>query len=493
MNKSIIFSTLIPLISLCLSQVGYAQLSRLSLEEVIALAKNKSISSQIAVNQRDNQYWEYRNYIATTLPNLSLSGNLPDYSSGIERVTQNDGSTAFKKNTQSSSDLKVSLSQNIPWTGGRVSLNSKLARIDVLDGPQTGVSYSTIPLDISFEQPIFTFNEFKWKRKIAPLLYEESKKEFQEEFENISFQATGYFFDLLLAQVDVALALKNKANNDTIYNIGKGRYNLGKIAENELLQLQLNTLTSSRDVATAQISLETARLNLNTFIGRPKGEDYQLISPSLLPILEVEPQLALQEAKKNRKQYLAFKRRRIEAKKEVARAKGNSSLNVNIIGSYGVSQYADELHHAYKDFDEQQRLRIGFNIPLVDWKQRKSKLLMAEAKQHLIENSIEQESQRFEQEIFVLAQKIPIIYDRVKSTELANEIAQKQYEISRQRYMVANISITDLNLSLGEKDRASSAYLRALREFWTSYYQLRMLTMYDFENRHPIINIPEEE
>ncbi|QZT35859.1 TolC family protein [Halosquirtibacter xylanolyticus] len=476
-----------------MANFSYGQLTKLTLEEVIALAKEKSLNAQIAVNKKDNKYWEYRNYLATTLPNLSLSGNLPNYKSGISPVNQDDGSTAFRKNSQASSDLRVSLSQNIPWTGTKISLNSELSRIDILEGKDTGVSYSTTPLYVTVEQPVFAFNKFKWDRKIAPLLYEESKKEFQEEFENISYRATQNFFQLLLAQVDVAIAQKNQANNDTIYNIGKGRYNLGKIAENELLQLQLNTLSSSRDVSTAKIALESARLNLNTFIGRPKGEDFQLISPDQLPIFKIDPQLALEEAKKNRKQYLAFKRRRIEAKREVARAKGNSSLNVNVIGSYGVSQYADDIHLAYKDFNEQQRLRIGFNIPLVDWKQRKSKLLMAEASQKLTENTITQESQLFEQEIIVLAQKIPIIYDRVKSTELANKIAQKQYEISRQRYMVANISITDLNLSLKGKDSASSSYLRALREFWTSYYQLRMLTMYDFENQHPIINVPEEE
>ncbi|QZE14121.1 TolC family protein [Halosquirtibacter laminarini] len=491
MNKHYIKLSFTLLLAFLSTLGSYGQLKQLTLDEVISLAKEHSLEAQKAVNTRDNKYWKYRNYIATTLPNLSLSGNLPDYNRSIDPVVQNDGSTAFRSRSQARSDLNLRLSQYIPITGAKISLGSGLQRIDVLEGSDEGVSYATNPISVTIEQPIFTYNAFKWNKKIEPILFDESKKEYQEKFENISFRATQYFFQLLLAQVDYTIAMTNKANNDTIYNIGKGRYNLGKIAENELLQLQLNTLSSSRDVATSKISLETARLNLNAYIGRPKGEDFELISPSNLPIFHIDPEIALEQAKENRQQYLAFKRRRIQAEQQVAEAKGRSSLNVNVIGSYGLSQSAEDIHSSYQDLQNQQRFKIGFNIPLVDWKQRKSKLLMAEAQQRLTENTITQEMQLFEQEILVLTQKIPIIYDRVKSTKIANKIAKKQYEISRQRYMVSNISITDLNLALKSKDNASSSYLRALQDFWTSYYQLRMLTMYNFEDNNPIVNSTE--
>lgn len=495
MNKNhfihIFFKSCGILFFLLIQNSAGAQLKQLSLPEVIELAKENSLDAQKAENRRENQYWRYRNYIASTLPHLSLSGNLPNYYRSIDPITQNDGTIEFKTRSQAASDIEMSLSQNLPWTGGRVSVSSQLQRIDQFEGTNQGASYATSPIYVTIEQPIFSFNRFKWDKKISPLLYEESQKGYQEEFEQISFNATNYFFDLLLAQINYSIAQTNKANNDTIYNIGKGRYNLGKIAENELLQLQLNTLSSSRDVATSRIQLERARLNLNTFIGRPKGEEFTLVSPSDLPLFDIDPLVALKEAKKNRKKYLTFQRRRIEAQRNVAEAKGNSSLNMKVTGSYGLSQQADELHNAYQDPQTQQRFRVGFNIPLVDWKQRKSQLLRAKADQRLTENTIIQEEQVFEQEIFILAQKIPIIYDRVKSTEIANKIAHKQYEISRQRYLVANISITDLNLALKAKDGASRSYLNALKDFWSSYFQLRKLTMYDFENKCPIITVPQ--
>ena len=39
----------------------------------------------------------------------------------------------------------------------------------------------------------------------------------------------------------------------------------------------------------------------------------------------------------------------------------------------------------------------------------------------------------------------------------------------------------DLNASITEKDSARRTYLSALHEYWSMYYTLRSLTLYDFE------------
>ena len=61
---------------------------------------------------------------------------------------------------------------------------------------------------------------------------------------------------VVLAQISLEIAQKNLANNDTIYKIGQGRYNLGRIAENELLDLELNVMNSRQQVAQALVDLE---------------------------------------------------------------------------------------------------------------------------------------------------------------------------------------------------------------------------------------------
>mgnify|MGYP000695859060 CR=1 FL=1 len=64
--------------------------------------------------------------------------------------------------------------------------------------------------------------------------------------------------------------------------------------------------------------------------------------------------------------------------------------------------------------------------------------------------------------------------------EKAQEIAIKRYEITKKRFVLGKITITDLNLALQEKDRSVLRYLNSLEKFWTDYYTLRRLTLYDF-------------
>jgi outer membrane protein len=70
----------------------------------------------------------------------------------------------------------------------------------------------------------------------------------------------------------------------------------------------------------------------------------------------------------------------------------------------------------------------------------------------------------------------------------SDEIAQKRYDISQQRYLIGKISITDLVIALQEKDQAKQAYVDALGEFWRAYFEIRQLTLYDFERKEPLNN-----
>jgi len=67
----------------------------------------------------------------------------------------------------------------------------------------------------------------------------------------------------------------------------------------------------------------------------------------------------------------------------------------------------------------------------------------------------------------------------------------RQDEIAQNRYLIGKIYITNLNIALREKDDAKRSYLQALKSFWTAYYDLRRLTLYDFANKR-LLYVPEE-
>lgn len=69
-------------------------------------------------------------------------------------------------------------------------------------GDRTYNQFSSVPIRLGYQQDLLGYNAFKWERKIEPLKYEKVKKELLYNVEQMSEQATTYFFALAMAQVE---------------------------------------------------------------------------------------------------------------------------------------------------------------------------------------------------------------------------------------------------------------------------------------------------
>lgn len=68
----------------------------------------------------------------------------------------------------------------------------------------------------------------------------------------------------------------------------------------------------------------------------------------------------------------------------------------------------------------------------------------------------------------------------------AEQIAAEKYQIAKERYVLGDLSITDLSIAFQENDQAKRDYINSLRDFWGAYYQLRFLSLFDFEKNEKI-------
>ena len=226
------------------------EVRRLTLQDAIEIARQQSPDALMAQHRFRADYWQYKSFQASYLPALTLYGYIPDFDRSVRTINTVDGSV-FSAQTQNTFYAGLSVEQRIGPTGGTVSLNSNLTRLDNITDTGTFVQYSSSLLNLTYRQPIFRYNAFKWERRIEPMKYEEAKKKYLENMEQVAVTSTNYFFNLLLAQIEERIASVNQANYDTLYKIAQGRYNLGKIAENELLQLELQYLRANSSVKDA--------------------------------------------------------------------------------------------------------------------------------------------------------------------------------------------------------------------------------------------------
>lgn len=451
-----------------------------SLEEVVKKAREESPDAMAARHRYRGSYWQHRSFKAGYYPHLTFDATLPNLDRSISAITLPDGSDAFIQRSLASYSSNLSLTQTIGLTGGQLFVNSGLQRIDLIKEDETEVSYLSTPVNIGLRQPIFAYNPYRWERQIEPIRYREARQRYIEELENISIQATGLFFDLLMAQINVEINKTDLQNNDTLYQIAQGRYSLGRIAENELLQMELNYLNSLSALEQAEISRESALFRFRSYLGIDGDVEIELVPPINIPDLKADPLLALEKAKANRSDMLTYERRKLEAESEVQRAKADSRFNANLYALYGLTQSANEFSDAYSSPLDRQQLVVGIQIPILDWGVSKGKVKVAESNRELVNTNINQALNDFEHEIFLRVMEFNRLKDRLEIAAKADTIASRRYEVTRQRFLIGNIDILELNIAYQEKDRATQNYLAALHNFWRGYYELRKLTLYDF-------------
>jgi hypothetical protein len=453
----------------------------LTLEDVIEIASKQSLDAFRNQNMYLSSYWEFRYFRAERLPTLNLEATPFDYNRSMQKVYNYDENRdEYKSREDLSSEVALLLNQNVGLTGGRIFARSELNLTEKL-GEDRISSYSSTPFSVGYVQNINGYNNLKWTAKIEPLKFERAKKDYIQSKEQLAIKATRRFFDLVDAQIEVNIATTNLANADTLYKIGTGRFQVGTVTQDELLNLELGFMNAQLALTRAQIGLERAQAQLNSFLGYDKNIKIECVVPTELPDLQISTDKAITMAFENNPEIISQQQRLIEEDRKVKQAKSQSGISGDVYALYGLNQNAQELDMVYRDPLDRQRLQIGVNIPVLDWGRRKGRLAMAESNREVIRISINQEKIDFEQNVVMNVMEYNLQADQVLSRAKADTIAQMGYDVTQQRFLIGRVDVTKLNLARNDQETARRAYINALRTYWNYFYTIRQLTLFDFE------------
>lgn len=476
------------IIAISISAFGKAQDTlKLSLDDVIRIASTQSIDAFRNKNMYLASYWEFRYYQAERLPSLSLSSDLINFNRSISNYYNPETKEETYINRETfSSNMSLSLSQNVALTGGRLFLQSDVGMLKNFSGDQN-TSFSSTPISIGFSQELNGYNQLKWRSKIEPLKYEKAKKSFIQDIEDLNIKSTNNFFSLINAQIQRGIAETNLANADTLYKIGQGRYQVGTVTQDELLKLELDRLNSEQSLSMSKLTEQRALANLNSFLGLDKNTVIECIVPSEIPELQINPDLAIAKALENNPEILNQQQQMLQQDQNVASAKSEAGLNTSLFAQYGLNQSADKFGDVYKDPDESQRLTVGVSIPIVDWGRRKGRLSMAESNREVALATIRQDRIDFEMDIMQSVLEFNLQGGQVANSAKADTIAQMGYNVTFQRFLIGKIDVIKLNIASNDQENSRMAYLNRLRDFWTSYFRIRSITLFDFEKNQPLM------
>lgn len=472
------------LASVTMAPVAAAQ-APLTLQNAIARAQRKGLQASAARSTRDAARARDQLFGTQYLPSLAIGGTAPSYTRSIQAVTQPDGSTLYKPVQQTTAGLTASVIQRLPWTNTTLNFSSSLNQVQV-SGAGALRTWSSTPFSVGITQPLFRANAQRWDRAQQDLRITTAERKYLEAREDVAIGVTNAFFDLNGAALTLKNLESNAAINDTLYTLNKGRFEVGKIGENDLLQSELALLRARAARDDANLAYDRMLAQFRVAVNLPVGAPVSIAASNAVPLFDADTLVAVQQARRNASTMSDAELSEVAASRAVSEARWNSGAGGTLSASYGYNATANRAPDVYKNLLDAQQLSVQMQIPVFQWGAHSAQVEAAAADREAARNSAETARRQLEQNAHFAALQLGQARRSLALAAKADTVAAKRFDVAYNRYGVSKIAIDNLFIAQQEKDQALAAFVQALRAYWIAYFQLRRTTLYDFETGAPI-------
>ena len=457
----------------------------LTLDAAIEMALQQGPNARAVTHTREAARWRDRAFHARLLPQLSVRGDLPIYRREIVPVLQPDGSQLFVAQELRQSTLSMQVSQQLPFTGGEFFITSGLSNVNTI-GQQSTKLWRSTPFVFGLRQTLFRPNTLAWDSREQDARLEVAERQFIEQREDIASRTAGLYFDLFAARTALVNAEANASVNDTLFTVNKGRYEVGRIGENDLLQSELQLLRARTRLDGARLAVERAEAALRLHLGLPPDAAIELQVTNEIPTVNVDTATAIRHALQNSAQVKELELQNLQQKRRVNEARRSTGIAATITAGMGYNQSAATFNDAYRAPLQSQNFSVALEMPLLQWGARSSQIQAALADEERVATDAKLARDQRAQDVAFAVRGLEQAARQLEIAAKADSVGAKRFEVARNRYVIGRIDISNLFIAQNEKDQALEAYVAALRGYWEAYYRLRRLTLYDFVNGRPL-------
>lgn len=426
-------------------------------------------------------------------PEVSLDLTPLQYHNGLEQVYVN-GTKEYVPVENITIGGGVDVNQRVKALGGDISLKTNLRRYQSFGSEESRyLSYVSVPVNVSYNQNLFSPNTYKWKEKMDPLAFEKSIAAFVVDRENISITTIQYYFELLSQQIKTNLAKSNMLNDSMLYEMGQQRANIGSISKDELLKLELRKLSAESDFKQAELNMEKVMRDFVLFLELPEATQVKCELPADLPELLLNPEEIWTWVNKNSPELLSAQYQIMTKELSLMNAK-RKRYNVFMNIDFGLNNRDGTLVEdgtlagAYTDPQYAGNAKITVGIPILDWGKNKREIVNAKLQYEESEWQAQKVAAELKNDVFDMVKQFNIKRPLTINAAKQEEVAQVVYDMVKERFILGKVGVINLNDAQMDKDKAILNYLNTVRDFWNTYYRIRRISLYDFQQK---INIKE--
>lgn len=487
---------LLSLAIVCQISTLMAEIYVLDLQKSIEIAKEKSLDMLSLKQDLKIAGYNLKSTISQLRTHVDLELTTPQYTQGLQKDQDSNGISYYSVNTMNY-EGNLTISQPLP-TNGNISLTSGISTDDDFQFDQRDMYLNS---KLSLTQPLdalYGYNTIKASYKRAKLNYESTQKSLKRAELNLNYNVSNSFYQLLSVQKAQEIARLNLERQQEAFDIADKKYKAGLIKEVDALQMEVDLAEARNNYDLSIINQISAMNSFKELIGIEFQDSVLLNNELKYNIVIVDPTKAVSLALANRleirEQEIAIELNKLSIKRQ----KAEGMIQGDLVAYYQRSGYSEQgldtqvgtvFNNTMADLKSRpQDYGIGLNIsiPIIDWGENralvnaaKAELKQSEYEKQAVKRSIEAEVRNLVDDLNTSLKRLQLLEKNVK-------VAEKSFDITRQRFSDGDIDSQDLAL---ERDRLNNAYtshLSAYINYQLMLSDLMRKTFYDFEKNRPL-------
>ena len=376
-------------------------------------------------------------------------------------------------------DATITLSDNFGYTNN--IYNEKF--------PTAGVAYNN-DLTIQLNQPLFTYNHTKLNLKTLQLQLETAQLNYAIQLLAMEQSVSQAFYAVYQAQQ--SMDISNQAYQDMRknYEITKNKADAGISAQSEKFQAELNLATTKSDYENKQVAFENSKDAFKNLIGMSLYDDI-IVIPNIAvdTTVKIDIAFAIDQGLASRMELRESKINIETSELNLIQTKALNEFHGNLALSFGYNGNNKYLKDIYNDPKNNENVALTFQIPVWDWGEEKARIKASEAtiESNKIDLGVEQNSI-----ILAVRQSYRNLRNLINQIEIARQSvknAQLTYDLNLEKYKNGDLTGMDLSIYQNQLSQNKLTYTNSLISYKLELLNLKILTLYDFEKKQPVIPV----
>ncbi|MCA1759813.1 MAG: TolC family protein, partial [Bacteroidales bacterium] len=342
-------------------------------------------------------------------------------------------------------------------------------------------------LYLNFNQPLFTYNRQRLELKELELNFENANIGYVMQRLNMERNVTQFFYNVYMTQMNLNIAKEELTNTQKSYEIIKNKVEAGLAAMEELYQAELNLATSKSSLQDREVAFENAKDQLKLYLGMDLYTDFSILADVSANPVPVDLEKAIETGLESRMELRQREIDIVSSQFDLIRTKSQNEFRGDVNLRLGISGDNRNLDQIFDAPTNSPSVGISFNIPLFDWGEKKARIAAQEA---AIESQKLNYTEEQNQIIIGIRQAFRNLQNQLNQIAIAEQSqtnAELTYEINLERYENGDLTGMDLNLYQTQLSERKIAYAQALINYKIELLNLKIQSLFDFENNEPII------